>query len=227
MPRQQAESGHLPERVIHRVKFQAAFPLLLRRPWESLDVEPDQGGVDGKESVDRQAFGYPRKRGILGTGRPEGTLHHTLGEVLAKYFGYDPDNTTSISRKDVTQQEWNNIIYGELEALRPVLVSGSNSIGHAFICDGSDSNGLFHINWGWGGRYNGYFDITTLCQYQADIIGGDDGFNRGNSIVCGIAPDNGIKDAPIHETPTISSPLRRMSFLPRLPTRRTRPISPL
>ena len=126
------------------------------------------------------------------------------GEVLAKYFGYDPDNTTPIYRNDVTQQEWNNIIYGELEALRPVLVSGSNSIGHAFICDGSDSNGLFHINWGWGGRYNGYFDITTLCQYQAGIIGGDDGFNRGNSIVCGIAPDNGIKDAPIHETPTIS-----------------------
>ena len=134
-----------------------------------------------------------------------GANSSTAGEVLAKYFGYDPDNTTSISRKDVTQQEWNNIIYGELEALRPVLVSGSNSsIGHAFICDGSDSNGLFHINWGWGGRYNGYFDITTLCQYQAGIIGGDDGFNRGNSIVCGIAPDNGIKDAPIHETPTIS-----------------------
>ena len=134
-----------------------------------------------------------------------GANSSTAGEVLAKYFGYDPDNTTSISRKDVTQQEWNNIIYGELEALRPVLVSGSNSsIGHAFICDGSDSNGLFHINWGWGGRYNGYFDITTLCQYQADIIGGDDGFNRGNIIVCGIAPDNGIKDAPIHETPTIS-----------------------
>ena len=127
------------------------------------------------------------------------------GEVLAKYFGYDPDNTTPIYRKDVTQQEWNNIIYGELEALRPVLVSGSNSSGgHAFICDGSDSNGLFHINWGWGGYCNGYFDITTLCQYQADIIGGDDGYNRGNLIVCGIAPDNGIKDAPIYETPTIS-----------------------
>ena len=134
-----------------------------------------------------------------------GANSSTAGEVLAKYFGYDPDNTTSISRKDVTQQEWNNIIYGELEALRPVLVSGSNSSGgHAFVCDGSDSNGLFHINWGWGGRYNGYFDITTLCQYQAGIIGGDDGYNRGNCIVCGIAPDNGIKDAPIHETPTIS-----------------------
>ena len=127
------------------------------------------------------------------------------GEVLAKYFGYDPDNTTPISRKDVTQQEWNNIIYGELEALRPVLVSGSNSSGgHAFVCDGSDSNGLFHINWGWNGYCDGYFDITTLCEYQAGIIGGDDGYNRGNCIVCGIAPDNGIKDAPIHETPTIS-----------------------
>lgn len=126
------------------------------------------------------------------------------GEVLAKYFGYDPDNTTPIYREDVTQQEWNNIIYGELEALRPVLFSGSSSSGdHAFVCDGSDSNGLFHINWGWDGYCNGYFDITTLCKYQADIIGGDDGYNWGNYIVCGIAPDNGIKDAPIYET-TIS-----------------------
>lgn len=128
-----------------------------------------------------------------------------VGLTLAKYFGYDPDNTTEVYRADVTQQEWNNLIYGELEAARPVVLSGKSAAsGHAFICDGSDSNGLFHINWGWGGDCDGYFDITTLNNYQSDVTGGDDGYNRDNYMICGIAPDNGITDPKIHESPVIS-----------------------
>ena len=128
-----------------------------------------------------------------------------VGLTLAKYFGYDPDNTKEVYRADVTQQEWNNLIYGELEAARPVVLSGKSAAsGHAFICDGSDSNGLFHINWGWAGDFDGYFDITTLYKYQSDVTGGDDGYNRENYMICGIMPDNGIKDDLIHETPTVS-----------------------
>ncbi|MDR1695930.1 MAG: C10 family peptidase, partial [Endomicrobium sp.] len=34
--------------------------------------------------------------------------------------------------------------------------------GHAFIFDGYDENGKFHINWGWQGSLDGYFEITAL-----------------------------------------------------------------
>ena len=34
--------------------------------------------------------------------------------------------------------------------------------GHAFICDGYDRNGRAHINWGWNGNFDGYYQIDVL-----------------------------------------------------------------
>ena len=42
--------------------------------------------------------------------------------------------------------------------------------GHNFIIDGYDENGLVHVNWGWYGVENGYFDVALLnvLQYTYD-----------------------------------------------------------
>ncbi len=52
----------------------------------------------------------------------------------------------------------------DLEAGRPILMGGesSKSGGHEFVCDGRDTNGKFHINWGWEGQANGYFALSAL-----------------------------------------------------------------
>ena len=51
-------------------------------------------------------------------------------------------------------------MYDEVAAGRPVLYTGNTeSGGHAFVCDGYDESGLFHINWGWGGSGDGYFSL--------------------------------------------------------------------
>lgn len=34
---------------------------------------------------------------------------------------------------------------------------------HAFVYDGYDENGLVHVNWGWAGLDDGYFDINTAA----------------------------------------------------------------
>lgn len=34
--------------------------------------------------------------------------------------------------------------------------------GHSFVIDGYDENGLVHVNWGWDGIGNGYYDIALL-----------------------------------------------------------------
>ena len=34
--------------------------------------------------------------------------------------------------------------------------------GHNFIIDGYDEEGMVHVNWGWYGLENGYFDIALL-----------------------------------------------------------------
>lgn len=55
-------------------------------------------------------------------------------------------------------------IIDDLQAGRPVLFRGSGSDGgHAFICDGyNPATGLFHFNWGWGGKYDGWFAMSAL-----------------------------------------------------------------
>lgn len=125
---------------------------------------------------------------------------------LAKYFGYDSDLMLDLMRSCFTLAEWTAIIDKELQAKRPILYSGrTTNGGHQFVCDGSDGNGLYHINWGWGGYQDGYFDITILNPGQGGIGAGNvtDGYNRGCDMIIGIQPDNGKMDKPLADVPAL------------------------
>lgn len=125
---------------------------------------------------------------------------------LAKYFGYDSDLMLDLMRSCFTLAEWTAIIDKELQAKRPILYSGrTTNGGHQFVCDGSDGNGLYHINWGWGGYQDGYFDITILNPGQGGIGAGNvtDGYNRYCDMIIGIQPDNGKVDEPLAEIPSL------------------------
>src|SRR5690554_594090 len=52
-------------------------------------------------------------------------------------------------------------IINELEKERPVYVELYGEIAHSVIVDGLDHEGRFHINWGWGGDYNGYYMLYS------------------------------------------------------------------
>lgn len=130
--------------------------------------------------------------------------------VLVKYWGYDPDVIKQLNREDFSLREWTAILDAELRASRPVYYSGVSftSGGHAFLCDGADGDGLYHINWGWSGWSNGYFDITIL---NSDYSGTEsatapaDGYNYSCRMIVGIMPDNGVADAPLIETPQLKA----------------------
>lgn len=122
-------------------------------------------------------------------------------EDMSTYFGYDADLLQEVYRSVYTLAEWKKILDRELEAKRPIIYGGVRSYerGHQFICDGSDGEGLYHINWGWSGDSDGYFDITLLDPDVSGTGAGTpaDGYNRDCSVIIGIAPDNGIKDEPL------------------------------
>lgn len=122
-------------------------------------------------------------------------------EDMSTYFGYDADLLQEVYRSVYTLAEWKKILDRELEAKRPILYGGVRSYerGHQFVCDGSDGEGLYHINWGWSGDSDGYFDITLLDPDVSGTGAGTsaDGYNRDCSVIIGIAPDNGIKDEPL------------------------------
>ena len=86
--------------------------------------------------------------------------------ALFRHFGYT--TATLIGhRKFYGIDEWEDIIYRELAANRPVLYYGaSDDEGHSFICDGYDGDGLFHINWGWNGVDDGFFSLSVLNPHN-------------------------------------------------------------
>ena len=89
-----------------------------------------------------------------------------VAQAAKHYFGYDQGVTTAL-RALYGVDEWEQLIYDELAANRPVVYCGqSGKGGHCFVCDGYDGNGLFHINWGWGGKSDGYFALSVLNPYN-------------------------------------------------------------
>ena len=110
--------------------------------------------------------------------------------AMTTYFGYQASCHT-IHRANYTTQEWEQTIYNELAASRPVIYSGSKATGgHAFLCDGYDGNGLFHINWGWNGQSNGYFLLNVLNPdlQGTGSTGGVYGYIYRQAAIVGIEP---------------------------------------
>ncbi len=94
---------------------------------------------------------------------PDGSSSTTqaLATALESYFKYS-SNVQYVQRSDYTDIEWLNLMKGEIDAKRPVAYAGSGSSGgHEWNMDGYQSDQL-HMNWGWGGAYNGYFTIDNL-----------------------------------------------------------------
>lgn len=117
-----------------------------------------------------------------------GAVTSKVPRALASYFGYDPHY--QFIRKDIyTADSLSMLIRAELQQQRPVLVSGSNDQGgHAFVCDGYNRNGYFHINWGWGGKSDGYFLLSALNPGQQGIGGTTKGYNKGTTFYVGLRP---------------------------------------
>lgn len=118
-----------------------------------------------------------------------GAVTAYAADRLVRYFDYAP-SSTHYDRSGYGLFEWEDMVYGSLAADCPVLYHGSGSSGgHAFVVDGYESDGYFHLNWGWGGVSNGYFLLTALEPANFGIGGGAGGFNTGQGAVLNLRPN--------------------------------------
>jgi hypothetical protein len=94
-------------------------------------------------------------------------------EALFMYFGYD-SAVRNINRDDYTTEEWVNIMKQQIDLGLPVMYGGNNDktgterFSHYVVLDGYDSRGYFHFNFGYGSRYNGFYDLAK-SQFPQDI----------------------------------------------------------
>jgi hypothetical protein len=124
--------------------------------------------------------------------QPAGSGVHSMAvpHALREYFNYD-QAVTMRKRDYYSTEEWLQLIKTELNQGRPVYYAASSetgSSGHAFVCDGYDSEDYVHINWGWYGTSNGYFLVSHLDPDDLGIGGGSGGYNLDQEIITGIQP---------------------------------------
>lgn len=83
-------------------------------------------------------------------------------KALKTYFRYNP--TLYADYRDLhSGAEWDSLCMRQLDNDRPIIYGGFGPVGgHAFVVDGYDSLGFFHVNWGWGGFFDGYFLLDSL-----------------------------------------------------------------
>ena len=96
-----------------------------------------------------------------------------------------------VSASKVGLKTFENYIYNELLQGRPVIVAGwqTSGGGHTFIIDGYDAiQDVYHVNWGWGGSYDGYFKLSALNPKTALA------FNSSKVAIIGIQPEYMLGD---------------------------------
>ena len=116
-----------------------------------------------------------------------GAYTNDMGNALVSYFRY---KNTAKYKSGLSTSQLTSLFNTELEAGRPILMGGGNSSGgHEFVCDGRDEDGLFHINWGWGGMSDGFFALNGLDPDHQGAGGSSAGYNQQIDCVVGIEPD--------------------------------------
>lgn len=150
-------------------------------------IQPDDQ-VDAVSTL-MMAVGYSLNM-MYGTSG-SGAYSTDIAPALTSYFKYDK-GMRFLYRDFYSLAEWEEIVYNSLRDFGPVIYNGqSNAGGHSFVCDGYDTDGYFHINWGWGGMSDGFFRLNALDPYNQGAGGSGDGsgFNFMQDIICDIRPD--------------------------------------
>ena len=99
-----------------------------------------------------------------------GAQSTTVPAAIKNYFKYD-QSAQYVPKGNNTTAQWATILKGQLDAGQPTYNSGysyKDGGGHAFCCDGYDSNDLFHYNFGWSGSANGYFEADKPDEFTSN-----------------------------------------------------------
>ena len=109
--------------------------------------------------------------------------------ALTSYFKYNPTTIEFVEYDSGDETTYLNKVKTEIDNNRPIYYDGYETGvgGHAWVCDGYDDDDKVHINWGWGGSYDGYFLLSDMTPGSYD-------FTDGNSMIIGIQPGSAYQD---------------------------------
>lgn len=145
---------------------EAAIPLGREYAWDNMPLKfDDSTPIEAQDEVAKLIH----EMGVMvqsnynegGTGA---YTQDVYGGLIEHYF-YDA-GAFHYYKSYYTDNEWHQMLTDNIDKVGPVLYSGyGESGGHAFVLDGYNAQGQFRINFGWSGRYNGYYSIPAFDEF--------------------------------------------------------------
>lgn len=124
-------------------------------------------------------------------GPVSGASIYSYTPAFKNYFRY---SSRTVNRSGCETAEFTKIITDELLEGRPIIYCGTGEDGgHAFVVDGYDTNYFLHVNWGWGGYSDGYFDMNYMDPTGLGIGGGSGAFKWNQGIVLARPLKDGVE----------------------------------
>lgn len=124
-------------------------------------------------------------------GPVSGASIYSYTPAFKNYFRY---SSRTVNRSGCETAEFTRIITDELQEGRPIIYCGTGEDGgHAFVVDGYDTNYFLHVNWGWGGYSDGYFDMNYMDPTGLGIGGGSGAFKWNQGIVLARPLKDGVE----------------------------------
>lgn len=150
---------------------------------------------------------------------------YDLIPAFIEYFDYDRD-AAFVMRDYCTSEDWHQLIINELNNGSPINYAGQSyrDGGHSFVLDGYSVDDeytypYYHINWGWDGMCNGYYQIVDLYPVENGQYASNGGFNEVQQMLVGIKPEDGMDNpknilctSELNLSTTIANPGRKVKI---------------
>lgn len=174
--------------------------------WANMLDSYDGSETDAQKAAVATLMRYCGQAAQMDYGFTSGAYNGDALYAFKEKLGYQSD--AEFKRFDFYSADgWEDLIYREVSEGRPVYYSALNGDvgcdveGHAFVIDGYQSDGnFFHVNWGWGGGANGYFNLFALDPGAPESPVTSTGWHYQMMALIGLSPEavsttNLIKDA--------------------------------
>ncbi len=157
--------------------------------WSKMKIRYGAGTIDIDNAVATLMRDAGAASRMIYSDASSGTTDFDAAIGFCENFRFDSLALKRYGRDFYSDDEWMGMVRAELEAKCPILYCGQDAEdgGHAFILDGINEEDKVHVNWGWSGSGNGWYDINVLkpTSYSGSGLSGGDGFNESQSMVFG------------------------------------------
>ncbi len=121
--------------------------------------------------------------------------YSSIDNSLQNYFGYSRQMQVIMRDAGYTNEQWRTALIAELNLGHPIVYCGAAEAGgHGFVCDGYDSRGYLHFNFGWSGLGDGYYTVDSISPGVGGIGGnGTYTFNLNNAALLGAVPEHALR----------------------------------